>query len=326
MKHTVTRTLALVFALMLMLTAFTGCAKQDDGLAELAAQAIQDRNDLQAQLTAAQTELAALKAAPAPEAETVEVEVEKLVPAEYAIGVDCTLNGADRVMLEGKTDIAAVATPAEGYKFDHWTVNGEPAEGGAEATFSAENNTTFRAVCVPEHTLTCVNCHFQFTNDKGSAKGDNYTEFNFEEDYVNPVTGETVPGGKITGVVTADIPKGYEVEAWLINGVAYEPNSSVKSFLVTELDEQTVYEVRLIKSTEKKYTVTCKGCTFSGGGYSNATSGKVKSGTKITVTGGLEGWWSGSGKSGYAPYQSSAHTQGYTVKSNCSFTWQSQIN
>ena len=32
------------------------------------------------------------------------------------------------------------------------------------------------------------------------------------------------------------------------------------------------------------YTVTCSNCVFSGGGYSNATSGSVPEGTKITVT------------------------------------------
>ena len=36
---------------------------------------------------------------------------------------------------------------------------------------------------------------------------------------------------------------------------------------------------------KQKYTVKCIGCTFSGGGYTNASSGEVEAGTQIKLTG-----------------------------------------
>ena len=149
--------------------------------------------------------------------------------------------------------------------------------------------------------------------DRGKPKGEPFTEFVFEEDYENPVTKETMPGGWITVYVEAVVPKGYAVDYWLINDVPYYYNRTVTSFTVHDLNEATVYEVVLRKenapsSTPKPtakptttpqyvyepdpdptpepvyYSVSCSDCTFSGGGYSGATSGSVPAGTVITVT------------------------------------------
>lgn len=344
MKHNGRRKiLALAAVLLMVLGLFAGCGKKEDTAAvETINGLIAERNEMQGKLAAAEAEIAALKAAPAEKVE-VEVEVEKAVPAEYATGVDCTINGEKRVMLSGSTELKCVAVPPEGYAFDHWTIDGAEAPNKEpEMTVKSDVSTVIRAVCVPEHTLTCINCHFQFTDAKGRAKGESYETFNFEKDYKNPVTGEKCEGGKLTGIVTADIPKNKTVEGWLINGVLYTPNSTVKNFLVTELDEQTVYEVVFKGSAPKKtttdertpgedmvyYRVSCNNCTFSGGGYSNASGGTVPAGTHITVYGGLYGNWYGSHTGRYDADLKNGHASsfGYTVNSDCSFTWKGDVN
>ena len=55
---------------------------------------------------------------------------------------------------------------------------------------------------------------------------------------------------------------------------------------VYDLGATTTYEVVLKEEVQvETVKVTCTNCTFSGGGYTNATSGNVPKGTKITVTG-----------------------------------------
>ena len=71
--------------------------------------------------------------------------------------------------------------------------------------------------------------------------------------------------------------------------------------------------------------VSCTRCTFSGGGYSNASSGTVPAGTVITVTpytGSSEGYWSGTVSKG--PVSRASFT--FTVNQNCNFVWSEVIN
>lgn len=94
----------------------------------------------------------------------------------------------------------------------------------------------------------------RFLNAKNKAGGDPFTEFVFEEDYVNAATGGTVPGGTISVYVEADIPRGYEVDYWLINHVPYYYNRTITSFRAFDLSESAVYEVVLKKKGEASST------------------------------------------------------------------------
>ena len=115
------------------------------------------------------------------------------------------------------------------------------------------------------------------------------TEFDFEDDYTNPVTKKKEKGGLISFYITADIPKKSEIDYWLVNGVKYQYPKDISKFRVEDLDEATVYEVVFkgqAKKTDNKtyYTVTCRNCTFTYNGKT-AASGKVPAGAKITITG-----------------------------------------
>lgn len=82
----------------------------------------------------------------------------------------------------------------------------------------------------PVKTITAINAEMRFLNAKNKAGGDPFTEFVFEEGYVNAATGGTVPGGTISVYVEADIPRGYEVDYWLINHVPYHITARSRVF------------------------------------------------------------------------------------------------
>lgn len=147
---------------------------------------------------------------------------------------------------------------------------------GNAQSFTAQGNTLVEAVLWDEKKLTTVNATIQFLDVKGKASGDTPTEFVFEQDYINPVTKEICPGGKIK----AKVPSGKVVDYWLINGVPYFYNTGVSSFIVEDLDQTTVYEVVLKDKEITYYKVTCDYCSFNG-----KTSGYVAAGSTITVKG-----------------------------------------
>lgn len=306
------RVFLLMLATLLLLGSFGCYAKENEALSAQVNTLTQERYDLQVKLDATQrtldeteqklaaaneetdslrVELAALQSAPTPPPTVVTEtkEVEKPVPAEYAFGVDCTVNGSAAVMLDGATSVTCVPNKIDGYAFDHWEVDGKVQDTTAEKLeLTLSKTTQIRAVFHERRTVKCVNCYIQFLTNKGNANGKKYTEFDFEDDYTNPVTKKKEEGGKISFYITADIPKKSEVDYWLINGVKYEFSKDITKFRVEDLDEATVYEVVLKGQTKKSetktyYTVTCTNCTFSGGGNTKAKNGKVPAGTKITV-------------------------------------------
>ena len=164
-------------------------------------------------------------------------------------------------------------------------------------------------------------------NDKNKASGGSFTEFDFTDDFTNNATGETEQGGRVTVRVAASIPEGKLVTYWRFNGTRLNFNSDVSSFVVENLAESMLYQpVFYTKTTPvPEYSISCKNCTFSGGGYSNAKSGTVPYDTKITITpegNSSLGWWSGSRGTGEVSKQSFT----WTVKKNCSFEWHMVIN
>lgn len=139
-----------------------------------------------------------------------------------------------------------------------------------------------------------------FMDEKGKQKGGWFTEFDFTNDYVQPATQQTMLGGSATVFVKAKTSGNKGVKCWLFDKTEMYFSPKVSSFTVKDLNVKKHYEpvLQAVKAkatakpqaqgpsqpSETYYTVKCTGCTFSGGGNSRASSGKVKAGTKITVT------------------------------------------
>ena len=343
--------LAVLFA-ALMLFSFTAC--RDGGNADLEA--------MKAQMKLMQQQLDEAKQAgfnpsgenaPAPESTPAPAPAIPSTDSAYVIAINSTIGGETLVPVDGSASFTAEAIIPEGMAVQNWEVNGAPYYEDMEPTFAftADGYTVVEARLRPEFKVTTTNAQMQFLNAKGKPKGEPFTEFVFEEDYENPVTKETMPGGWITVYVEAVVPKGYAVDYWLINNVPYYYNRTVTSFTVHDLNEATVYEVVLRKenapsSTPKPtakptttpqyvyepdpdptpepvyYSVSCSDCTFSGGGYSGATSGSVPAGTVITVTenvsysGSVK--WSGDYEAG-DNWNPGPDSFTYTVNHDCSF-------
>ena len=183
-----------------------------------------------------------------PQPEVVPQPVEN-VDAEYVLAINSVIDGETVIPLQGAETFTAEAIIPEGMAVERWEVNGMPYHEDMEPTFTftAEGNTVVEARLRPEFKVTAINAEMQFLDAKGKPKGDAFTEFVFEEDYENPVTKETLPGGWITVNVQAVVPKGYAVDYWLINDVPYYYNRTVSNFTVYDLNEATVYEVVLKK-------------------------------------------------------------------------------
>ncbi len=281
---------------------------------------------------------------------------------DLVLALHSTIDGETSLFTDGATELVATAVIPEGMAVDYWELNGEPYYEDMEDTFlfTAQGNTAVDAKLRPERKVTAINAEMQFLDEKNKPKGDAFTEFVFEEDYENPVTKEAMPGGWITVYVEAVVPKGYAVDYWLINDVPYYYNRTVTSFTVHDLNEATVYEVVLRKenapsSTPKPtakptptttpqyvyeldpdptpepiyYSVSCSACTFSGGGYSGATSGSVPAGTTITVASAVAStssvYWGGSYSVGDR-WNPGPNSFSYTVNSDCSFTCYAIVN
>lgn len=358
---------ALVILLLFSLTACQGNSNADLEAMKLQMQLMQKQLDEAKEAGYEPSEPAEPVQAqtPAPEA-----------PAEAESGyrivaLHSTVDGETSLIADGTYELVAEADIPERMAVDYWEVNGIPYyEDMTEAyLFVPQEDTVVDARLRPEHKVTTINAEMQFLDKKGKPKGEEFTEFVFEEDYENPVTHETCLGDWITVNVKAVVPKGYAVDYWLINDIPYYYNRTVTNFTVHDLNETTVYEVVLkkenapsstpkptvkptVKPTQQPvqtpyvpvqtpyvpepteapvvmYSVSCTYCTFSGGGYSGATSGTVPAGTRITVTEARPGsevfWPSGSYINGENsdPGPSSFS---YTVNSDCSFYCESVVN
>ena len=320
-----------LFALaFLMLAGSVACGSGNDAMNAMVQSLTQERKELQEKLDTAQKELNDIrielndtknklldaesdaeyarqelqKARSAPTPQPSVVTQTETVTEKYAYGVGCTVNGSSSVKLEGEEKIKCVANEIEGYVFDHWEINGTPQDATDKTLeFVAAKTTLVQAVFHERHTLKCINCHFEFLNVFGNAAGKDYTEFDFEEDYQNPNTKETVTGGLMSFYVFADVPRNQQVDYWLINNVKYQFPQNVVKFRIEDLDEATVIEVVFKGQTRQKtpapgktpapdktpaptktYNVTCHSCKFMYNG-SWKTSGKVPAGTKITISG-----------------------------------------
>ena len=164
-----------------------------------------------------------------------------------------------------------------------------------EAVFGGDSETLLSAEAIQAartgeqllvKTIRAKMCHL---TAKDYGKGGWMTEFDFTSDYRNKATEKQEKGGQVTVRVRAAIPDGKKISYWKFDEAKLDFDTDVTQFIVRTLNVSKVYEpvFGAAKTTTNKteyYNVTCKGCTFSGGGYTNATSGKVPAGTQITVT------------------------------------------
>jgi hypothetical protein len=162
----------------------------------------------------------------------------------YAEGIHCSINGQNRVLIQGDTLIQCEAEEIDGFVFDHWEINGEPDYSfGSTATFIASDACVIRAYYHERKILRTVNCYFQLLTQKNNAQGAKYEFFDFEEAYYSPVTKSYCPAGTLSCYVTAVIPRKAEIDYWLINGVRYQfPDNSINKFRILDLNEATTIE------------------------------------------------------------------------------------
>ena len=163
---------------------------------------------------------------------------------DYAEGIYCTINGEEKVPIQGDTLLECEAETIEGFEFDHWEINGEADyESGASASFIASEACVIRAYYHERKVLRTVNCFFQLLTKNNNASGTKYTEFDFEDAYYSPVTNTYCPGGTLSCYVTAVIPRNAQIDYWLINGVKYQfPDTTVLKFRMLDLNEATTIE------------------------------------------------------------------------------------
>ena len=246
------RFFALFLALVLLLS-MAGCVSKDDLTAKQA-----QIEELQAQLETLQN---------APESNLV-----------YAL--HATIDGQNMKSITEETTLTAQAVLTEGQVVDHWELNGEIQEEAKDAsfTFTATENTVVEAVLRAEKKVTTINCKLRFLNEKDEAAGDSYEEFVFEKPYIHPISETEIENGTITVQVKAEIPSGYVLDYWKINGVEYHFANTVNSFIVKDLDEATEYEAVLKEKPITYYKVTCYGGTING-----KTELWVPAGTTLTA-------------------------------------------
>lgn len=235
--------------ILLMLFSLTAC-QSGGNHAEIETAELQTR--VMQQLDEANKE----KQEPSVPAETQTAVPENTLPGPYedesgdlVLALNATIDGETTLITDGMVNLTATAVIPEGMAVDYWELNGERYYEDMEDTFhfSAQGNTVVDARLRPEHKVTAINAEMQFLDTNGKPMGEEFTEFVFEEDYENPVTNETLPGGWITVCVKAVVPKGYAVDYWLIDDVPYYYNRTVTSFTVYDLNETTVYEAVLKK-------------------------------------------------------------------------------
>lgn len=284
--------LTILFVAILLTNVFAaGCAPKDnDALAE----ALLENQDLSSRISELESQLNAA-------GETIVPSPTASPAKDFAVGVNALLypvggspeDAAPVVFFDDQISVVAIPIVPEGMVIDCWKYNNDPIDNASEsASFQVKDGYTIEAVLREERKVTSINATMQFLDEKGKPTGNPFEEYIFEED------DENVKDGRITVFVEAEVPANHYVSHWLINNIPYHFNRTVNSFTVYDLNEATVYEPVFKKLNPtptptptttpvpvETVTISCTNCTFSGGGYTNATSGTVPKGTSVTVTG-----------------------------------------
>ena len=225
------------------------------------------------------------------------------------------------ITVTAEDNIVITADIPKGKKVDYWVINGIRYDFDRKVSYfrltNADQDWNFEIVYTKSSAETLLTEdqiqaartgeplllkveHGELCHIKSGTKGAGgwITEFDFTEDYQNRATGAQEKGGQITAKVRATIPKNKKVSGWKFNETELYPNAEVTYLVPHFLNTSMTYEPIFGKTasvTEPPvtnppapapiyYTVTCRNCVFTGGGYSGATSGSVLAGTQITVT------------------------------------------
>ena len=192
-----------------------------------------------------ETELAGAKA------ELAEARYEAEAVSGYlpftAVGVHCLLDGRYALELEpGAAPVRCVPVLPDGMEFDHWEINGEPADGGAEGvTFTLTDTSVVTAVLRESRVVAGRYADLQFLDARKRAAGSAFEQFDFRESYVHPVTAKSCEAGTVTLRVTAAPPRGRKQTGWYFNGVLHTFKKDTSAFTVEFLDHSMVYEPAL---------------------------------------------------------------------------------
>ena len=136
--------------------------------------------------------------------------------------------------------------------------------------------------------VSCENAKMAHVKGTSSTGGAYFTEFDFSKEYKNAATGMLMPGGRIDVKVTGS--GNGKIRYWEFNKAKLVFSSEVVYFFARGLNAKMHYVphfdgvARQPADPGTYYNVSCTGCTFSGGGYSGAKSGRVPAGTVVTVT------------------------------------------
>ena len=252
-----------------------------------------------------------------------------------------------RNITNGDVDVRITADVPRGRTVEYWVINGVKYTFNTQVKSFTRRDVTYgmtieavldgasprtlrtEAAYAPIGTLLVESkgARMSHVDERGKGAGRTFTELDFTHDYVNQATDATEPGGQVTVRVAAAIPEGMVVTFWRFNGARMNFNSDVTSFIAEDLQESMVYQAvfHTMTTPVPEYTITCKNCTFSGGGYTNAKSGTVPYGTRITIKpqgNSSLGWWSGTHRTDEVSNKSVT----WIVKNNCSFEWHMIVN
>lgn len=149
----------------------------------------------------------------------------------YVYLINASVNGETVLPIDGETELTVDADLPEGMKMAQWTVNGVSMNTLEESvSVTVSENTVIKAEFRPIRKVTCINCTAQFLDYYENNGGASFTEFVFEDDYVNSYTGLPVEGGSLLLCVQAPIPAGKTLDHWLINGEAFNIPGTVNIF------------------------------------------------------------------------------------------------
>ncbi len=167
----------------------------------------------------------------------------------YLFLVNAHSDGETLIPLDGETVVEIDADIPEGMKLLCWTVNGEEINTLEEhITLTLGENTVVKAELRPVKKVTCINCTMQFLDGYENNGGEIFTEFVFEEDYLNTYTGLTEEGGSMLLCVQTPIPSGKALDHWLVNGQAYSVHGTVNIFNAY-VTEATTFEPVFVDKT-----------------------------------------------------------------------------
>ena len=160
---------------------------------------------------------------------------ERLAAAEagqsnFAFLIGASVGGETVIPIDGEASLSIDAAVPEDMKLAQWTVNGVSLNTLAEhVDITVKENSVIKAEYRPIKKVTCVNCSMQFLDYYEDGGGESFTEFVFEDDYINTYTGLPCDGGSMLLCITAPIPVGKKIDHWLVNGQAmsmlYTPNT-----------------------------------------------------------------------------------------------------